>query len=90
MSLFACRECGCVENTACCDYWSRAAAEQPVLCSACDPDIGAWHGRFVRRSAAGMLVDHAGHLWGKDGQVPAHLSILGEVAAAAPPEGDKT
>lgn len=55
MSLFQCYECGCRENTATCNFWSRMDGEwrgvqsKPwMLCSACDPDIGKWHGQFER------------------------------------------
>lgn len=33
MSLFMCRECGCVENTACCNYWSAKMDKTPLLCA---------------------------------------------------------
>jgi hypothetical protein len=80
MPIFACRECGCIENTACCNYWWRTQKEnKPALCSACDPEIGKWHGEFTRRSASGMLVDQDGHLWGCDESVPKHYKILGAV-----------
>lgn len=49
MSLFRCEQCGCVENTALCLYWTRG--DGPALCSACDPKIGAWHGVFEREDA---------------------------------------
>lgn len=85
MPIFACRECGCIENTALSNYWVRTALEsKPALCSACDPEIGKWHGQFTRRSASGMLVDQDGHLWGKEEQVPKHYRILGAVLPAAP------
>jgi hypothetical protein len=48
MSLFLCTTCGCVENTACCAYWSRKDMDKPI-CSECDPRIGQWHGRFPKR-----------------------------------------
>lgn len=49
MSLFQCEECGCRENTACCDYWVRYKKEDKrLLCSVCDPDISKWHNRFPR------------------------------------------
>lgn len=80
MPIFACRECGCIENTACCNYWWRTQMEnKTALCSACDPKIGKWHGEFTRRSASGMLVDENGHLWGRDESVPKHCKILGAV-----------
>lgn len=83
MPLFACRECGCVENTACSNYWSRTTLEgKSALCSACDPKIGKWHGKFTRRPAAGMLVDQEGHLWGQAEGMPSHSIILGVVLAA--------
>lgn len=80
MSLFACRKCGCVENTACCNYWSRKIESKPLLCSECDPDIAAWHGRFDKRPADGMLVDQDGNLWGRAMTIPAHSQIMGAVA----------
>jgi len=55
MSLFQCHACGCRENTATCNFWSRMDGKwrglpsQPwMLCTACDPDIGTWHGDFDR------------------------------------------
>ena len=55
MSLFQCYECGCRENTATCNFWSRldgqwrgVPSRSWMLCSACDPDIGRWHGKFPR------------------------------------------
>jgi len=49
MSLFQCEECGCVENTACCNYAYRVYCEKKKpLCSICDPNINKWHGRFDR------------------------------------------
>lgn len=83
MSLFMCTKCGCVENTACCNYWSRKSAGLPLECSECDPATGKWHGVFPKRSAVGMLIDNSGHLWSKgqvdDGMVPEHYTIVGEV-----------
>ena len=57
MPLFRCEQCGCVENTALSNYWTRDRDEQfnkieptpPALCSECDPEIGEWHGRFPKR-----------------------------------------
>lgn len=57
MPLFRCDNCGCTENTALSNYWTRGRDEHlrrieprpPALCSACDPAIGAWHGQFPRR-----------------------------------------
>jgi hypothetical protein len=80
MPIFACRECGCIENTALSNFWWLTQHEnKPALCSACDPEIGKWHGEFARRSAAGMLVDDDGHLWGREEGVPKHCKILGAV-----------
>jgi len=63
MPLFVCSGCGCVENTALCEYWYTTGVEKkPPVCSECDPEIGEWHGKFEKRSAVGML-------WGKDGYV---------------------
>jgi hypothetical protein len=83
MSLFMCRQCGCIENTACCHYWGDTADGDPPVCSECDPYIGKWHNRFPKRSAVGMLVDQSGNLWSKaqvdGGMLPAHYTIVGEV-----------
>lgn len=81
MSLFQCYECGCRENTATSNFWMRQPAtggfrglpSQPwMLCSACDPEIGKWHGRFERKYLAkGQFVtDRQGNLAHKD-SVPA-------------------
>lgn len=55
MSLFQCYECGCRENTATSNFWTRMEGQwrglpsQPwMLCSACDPSIREWHGHFDR------------------------------------------
>jgi len=49
MPVFICSKCKCIENTACCYYWTKGI--RPALCSKCDPDIGKWHGIFKRRKA---------------------------------------
>jgi hypothetical protein len=52
MPLFKCANCGCMENTALSNYWTRFLQKTaegelpPALCSACDPRIGRWHGEF--------------------------------------------
>lgn len=55
MSLFACENCGVVENTALCGIVfdrHRPRGEQRVLiCSLCNPDIRKWHGFFPREDA---------------------------------------
>lgn len=83
MPLFQCEKCGCVENTACCNYWSRKIDKEPLICSECE--TGTWHGRFEKRDAAGMLIDQSGHLWSRAqvdaGALPRHYSIVGEVAS---------
>ena len=83
MPLFRCEACGCVENTACCNYWMRKNDGETILCSECDPDIGEWHGRFEKRSAVGLLIDQSGHLWSKEsveaGQLPSSYTIIDEV-----------
>lgn len=57
MPLFKCEQCGCVENTALSNYWTRnlnwdrlpEPPNHPALCSACDPKIGKWHNQFPQR-----------------------------------------
>ena len=44
MPCFICSKCGCIENTAAGDYWTRR--EKP-LCSECS--YGKWHGLFPKR-----------------------------------------
>ena len=60
MPLFKCSSCGCVENTACSNYWVRG--DGPALCSACDPEIGVWHGLFRKRDAAEYVEGPDGFL----------------------------
>lgn len=72
MPLFMCTKCGSIDNTATSNYWHTqlrahdAKQEHKPLCSACDPEIGKWHDRFPRRSAAGYLKDQRGHLYSKE------------------------
>jgi hypothetical protein len=64
MSLFMCTECGSVENTALSNYAVRRAIDKlPPVCSACDPEIGAWHGLFPQLSAVGMALGRDGFLY---------------------------
>ena len=56
MSLFRCTKCGCVENTACSDFYvDKFTYKIPVLCSECK--TGKWHGRFHKKSADGYFYD---------------------------------
>ncbi len=72
MPLYACSKCDGYDNTALTNYWEHRRQawsdkrEPELLCSACDPEIGSWHGRFPRlsRLASGLTVtDPQGHLW---------------------------
>ena len=63
MSLFLCTRCGCIENTAGSGYHGRnyqalaaGLPKPPPLCSACNPDVGEWHGTFPRRVPAPECV----------------------------------
>jgi len=59
VSLFVCDECGCVENTALSRFWFRNNPESGLngraLCSACDPDLGRWHGAFPKTQWDGSV-----------------------------------
>lgn len=70
MPLFRCEKCGCVENTALSNWAARHLREgaplPPALCSACDPEIGKWHGEFPQRSAVGMVICEDGYLYTKE------------------------
>ncbi|WP_437881066.1 hypothetical protein [Pseudomonas sp. LRF_L74] len=93
MSLFQCYECGCRENTATCNFWSRSTGQwrgvqsQPwMLCSACDPDIAKWHDQFPRVFLPkGMFVcNERGNLAHKDtGDENARAYSINEPAAKA-------
>ena len=93
MPIFRCEECGCIENTACCNYWMRKNEGEPLVCSRCDPVIGEWHGRFSQRSAGGMLIDQNGYLWSQEsvdaGQLPAAYRIIGKVPPNAELKGGR-
>jgi hypothetical protein len=63
MPLFACEQCGCVENTALSPFWIKDDEDWPedvrgkALCSECAPThyldgsetgYGKWHGEFEK------------------------------------------
>jgi hypothetical protein len=50
--LYECSKCHAVENTALTNFWMDLNEDRPALCSACDPDIGEWHGKFEKRTMA--------------------------------------
>ncbi len=62
MSLFACSECGIVENTATGNYWVPRGEGQPPKCSQCA--TGKWHDLFPRRTPdeMGLYEDRPWHL----------------------------
>ncbi|MFA4871344.1 MAG: hypothetical protein WC623_24310 [Pedobacter sp.] len=60
-----CSKCFVIENTATSNYWNLKEGE-PQLCSACDPAIGVWHGRFEKKSAIGCLLGSDGFLYSKE------------------------
>jgi len=83
MPLFRCDTCGTVENTALANYWARRFAgargtEPPKLCSACDPTIGVWHGRFPRQSAEGWFQGCRGIYRTVDEATDAHDQVVGQ------------
>ena len=59
MPIFACSnpKCKAVENTATSNYWIRKKGSRP-LCSACDPEIGKWHGLFPKEKAEGKYIEN--------------------------------
>ena len=65
MSFFQCSNCGCVEDTCLCKFWSARLRETPALCSACDPAIDKWHGQFPRETAENWIRDKRGLLFKK-------------------------
>ena len=65
MSFFRCSKCGCVENTALCNYWTARIRETVFLCSACDPKIAKWHGQFPQEAAESWKTDNRGLLYRK-------------------------
>ena len=90
MPVFECEKCGCVENTALCNYWVRKSGYDfdtggkaevlPALCSECDPDIGKWHGKFAQVSAVGLAIGEDGFLYSHVAKVT-HTKIVGRVGA---------
>ena len=63
MSFFRCSNCGCVEDTALCNYWAARIRDTPTLCSGCDCKIDKWHGQFPRESAENWITDERGFLF---------------------------
>ena len=67
MPIFRCEQCGAVENTATSHYVLRNnKPDKRALCSACDPAIGKWHGRFPKQSAKGLMLASDGFLYTKE------------------------
>jgi hypothetical protein len=62
MPLFKCEQCDSIENTALCNYWTRLSHGAALLCSACDPEIGAWHDAFEQKSGEGFPVGEDGFI----------------------------
>lgn len=62
MAIFRCSKCGCIENTALCNYWEALADNKPGLCSLCDPEIEKWHNEFPRD-----LPEKFNYVEGEDG-----------------------
>ena len=61
MPIFKCSECGCIENTALCNYWYRKGIEKlPPLCSECEG--GKWHGKFEKQTP-----EECGYIEGPNG-----------------------
>lgn len=85
MPVFMCSKCGCIENTAVSNYWTRNMhhtglnkPDNPPLCSECDPEIGKWHGRFEKKSAIGLFVGEDGFLYDAPHTIN-HTKIVGIV-----------
>lgn len=56
MPLYECSNCHAVENTALTNFWHDHMFEcKPALCSACDPQIGQWHGKFEKLTISEYL-----------------------------------
>ena len=60
MPLYECTVCHSIDNTALTNFWDARLHDQPLLCSACDPEIGQWHGKFPRETADEHLAKHPG------------------------------
>jgi hypothetical protein len=93
MPLFLCSVCGCYENTALSNYWMRTFDKPkgqppaPPLCSACDPKIAAWHGRFAQKPAEGMFVGADGFLYHPseiETRSVRHTKIVARIEQGAP------
>src|SRR5882757_6168309 len=65
MPMFPCSKCNCIEDTALCHYWSARLRQTSAVCSACDPTIGKWQGKFPKESAQGWISDRDGFLLDK-------------------------
>jgi hypothetical protein len=73
MSIYQCEACGYIDNTALTHYWQRSGTGLPPLCSACDPEIGKWHGAFPKESADGMLLGNDGFLYDAESEKDGRL-----------------
>ena len=65
MSLYQCRDCGCLENTALGEIMDWSDPDNPVkqdLCSVCGGD--GWHGKFDR-----SFLPHGEFVTNRDGNL---------------------
>jgi uncharacterized CHY-type Zn-finger protein len=59
MPLYECTRCHAVENTALTNFWMETQFhKKPALCSACDPEIGEWHGQFPKLTVEEYRKQH--------------------------------
>jgi hypothetical protein len=77
MPIFKCSKCGCIENTALCDYWWDVHKEKNPICSECS--TGKWYGKFEKQVAKDMLVDRDGFLWDKNEIIPNNIKIVSSI-----------
>ena len=49
MPEFICKRCGCVDNTACGDFWTQfMKTKDPHECLCTECSTGTWHGKFLK------------------------------------------
>jgi hypothetical protein len=90
VSIFMCKKCHCIENTALCGHWHHYKDGLNFTCSECDPELGKWHGVFPKRKAYGMLVGEDNYLFSVESWRGGHIhhtkpkGIINEVGEIVP------
>lgn len=85
MPLFECAECHAIDNTALGSFWWRVLQDRlPALCTACDPEFGAWHNKFPKTTLTEYRALHP------DSPIQYTVEVVTAMNLKTPPQETKT